>query len=53
MVKSKITDDGWEAELIIPYKTLAFKNGNTTWGLKLIRYIKRKSEISDLACNLT
>ena len=44
--KAKITDDGWEAELIIPYKTLAFKNGNSTWGLKLIRYIKRKSEIS-------
>jgi hypothetical protein len=44
--KAKITDDGWEAELIIPYKTLAFKSGNSTWGLKLIRYIKRKSEIS-------
>jgi hypothetical protein len=44
--KAKITEDGWEAELIIPYKTLAFKKGNSTWGLKLIRYIKRKSEIS-------
>jgi hypothetical protein len=44
--KAKITDDGWEGELIIPYKTLAFKKGNSTWGLKLIRYIKRKSEIS-------
>jgi hypothetical protein len=44
--KARITDDGWEGELIIPYKTLAFKNGNSTWGLKLIRYIKRKSEIS-------
>ena len=44
--KARITNDGWEAELIIPYKTLAFKNGNSTWGLKLIRYIKRKSEIS-------
>ena len=44
--KAKITDDGWEAELIIPYKTLAFKSGNSTWGLKLIRYIKRKSEVS-------
>jgi len=44
--KAKITSDGWEGELIIPYKTLAFKNGNSTWGLKLIRYIKRKSEIS-------
>ena len=44
--KAKITSDGWEGELKIPYKTLAFKNGNNTWGLKLIRYIKRKSEVS-------
>ncbi len=44
--KAKITQDGWEAELTIPYKTLAFRKGNTTWGLKLIRYIKRKSEVS-------
>ncbi|HEY5471360.1 MAG TPA: DUF5916 domain-containing protein [Bacteroidales bacterium] len=44
--KAKITDDGWEGELIIPFKTLAFKKGNSTWGLKLIRYIKRKSETS-------
>lgn len=44
--KAEITKDGWEGELIIPYKTLSFKNGNNTWGLKLIRYIKRKSEIS-------
>ncbi len=44
--KAKITEDGWEGELMIPYKTLAFKNGNSTWGLKLIRYIKRKSEIA-------
>jgi hypothetical protein len=40
--KAKITENGWEGELII--KTLAFKKGNSTWGLKLIRYIKRKSE---------
>lgn len=42
--KAKITNDGWEGELIIPFKTLAFKKGESTWGLKLIRYIKRKSE---------
>jgi hypothetical protein len=42
--KAKITENGWEGELIIPFKTLAFKKGNSTWGLKLIRYIKRKSE---------
>ena len=42
--KAKITENGWEGELIIPFKTLGFKKGNSTWGLKLIRYIKRKSE---------
>jgi len=44
--KAKITESGWEGELIIPFKTLGFKKGNSTWGLKLIRYIKRKSEAS-------
>ena len=42
--KARITEDGWEAEMIIPFKTMGFKKGNTTWGMKLIRYIKRKSE---------
>jgi hypothetical protein len=42
--KAKITGYGWEGELIIPFKTLGFRKGNSTWGLKLIRYIKRKSE---------
>ena len=42
--KAKITENGWEGELIIPFKTLGFKKDNSTWGLKLIRYIKRKSE---------
>jgi hypothetical protein len=44
--KAKITMNGWEGEMIIPFKTLGFKKGNGTWGLKLIRYIKRKSESS-------
>jgi hypothetical protein len=44
--KAKITQNGWEGEMIIPFKTLGFKKGNSTWGLKLIRYIKRKSESS-------
>jgi hypothetical protein len=44
--KARITDAGWEAELIIPFKTMGFKKGNETWGLKLIRYVKRKSEMS-------
>ena len=44
--KAKITENGWEGEMIIPFKTLGFNKENTTWGLKLIRYIKRKSESS-------
>ncbi len=42
--KAKITDEGWEGELIIPFKTMGFLPGNDTWGLKIIRNIKRKSE---------
>jgi uncharacterized protein DUF5916 len=44
--KSQITNDGWSSEIIIPFKTLGFKKGNDTWGLKLIRHIKSKSESS-------
>jgi hypothetical protein len=44
--KARITENGWEGELIIPFKTMGFKKGSDTWGLKVIRYIKRKSEMS-------
>jgi hypothetical protein len=42
--KAKITATGWDSELIIPFKTLGFTKGSSTWGLKLIRHIRRKSE---------
>jgi len=44
--KAKITDRGWEAELIIPFKTMGYKKGSDTWGLKVIRHIRRKAESS-------
>jgi len=44
--KARITDKGWESELIIPFRTMGFIKGSDTWGLKLIRHIKRKSESS-------
>ncbi|MCF8379820.1 MAG: carbohydrate binding family 9 domain-containing protein [Bacteroidales bacterium] len=44
--KAKIHDNGWDAEIIIPFKTLGFKEGESSWGLKLIRHIKIKSESS-------
>jgi len=44
--KARITDKGWEGELIIPFKTLGFRKNSEMWGLKLIRHIRRKSESS-------
>jgi hypothetical protein len=44
--KARIVSDGWEAELDIPFKTIGYKKGQETWGLKVIRHIKRKAESS-------
>lgn len=44
--RARITDQGWEGEMIIPFKTMGFKKGSDTWGLKCIRHIRRKSESS-------
>lgn len=44
--KARITADGWEGEFIIPFKTMGYDKNSDTWGLKCIRYIKRKSEAS-------
>jgi hypothetical protein len=42
---ARITDDGWIAEIEIPFKTLRFKPGQTVWGFNIERQIKpaRKS----------
>ncbi len=42
--KASIHDEGWDVEMAIPFKTMGFKKGNTTWGLKLIRYYMRNEE---------
>ncbi len=40
--KTKITDDGWVAELRIPYSALRFpENGGGTWGMNMFRNIRR------------
>lgn len=44
--KARIHEKGWDAELSIPFKTLSFKKGQTTWGLKVIRNIRRTLEAS-------
>jgi hypothetical protein len=44
--KARIVSDGWEAEMAIPFKTLGFDKYNPDWGIKFIRHIKRKLEMS-------
>jgi hypothetical protein len=44
--KSSINNEGWEAELAIPFKTIGFDPDKSVWGMKLIRNIKRKLEAS-------
>ncbi len=43
--KAKITDEGWEAEVAIPFKTLGFDKENRQWGLKILRHIVNKLEV--------
>jgi hypothetical protein len=42
--RSRIHVAGWDAEMAIPFKTLNFKPGQSEWGMKIIRHIKRKAE---------
>ena len=45
VVKSSITERGWEAEIAIPFKTLRYPTGtNKTWGFNIKRNIRRKNE---------
>ncbi len=49
-VRSKITEEGWQAEIAIPFKTLRFREGDRqVWGLNLTRKIRRKNEDSHWA----
>jgi hypothetical protein len=41
---ARITEDGWIAEIVIPFKTLRFKPGLKTWGFNVDRTIKRNDE---------
>ena len=43
-VKARRTDDGWVAELAIPFSTLRFDPAATAWGLNVRRLIRHKNE---------
>jgi hypothetical protein len=42
---SSIDDQGWSAELAIPFQTLAFDPSSGTWGFNINRWIKRRNEV--------
>lgn len=42
--RASIHEEGWDVEVAIPFKTLTFRPGQSTWGLKLIRHIVKRSE---------
>jgi hypothetical protein len=44
--RARIHDEGWDAEIAIPFRTLNFRPGESRWGLKLIRHIRRNLESS-------
>jgi uncharacterized protein DUF5916/cellulose/xylan binding protein with CBM9 domain len=44
-VAARLTEDGWVAEIAIPLTTLRFADaGPQTWGLNIMRNIRRKNE---------
>ena len=44
-VKTRQQEDGWTAELYIPFRILCFPaNGDGTWGFNVYRSVKRKNE---------
>ena len=42
--RARRTEEGWVAEIAIPFKSLRFKPGQTVWGLNVERQIKRLQE---------
>jgi len=45
MVRTQMTERGWEAEFAIPLKTLRYNPGQErTWGVNAVRNIRRKNE---------
>ena len=47
-LKTTIDDQGWSAEVVLPFKTLRFtKASSQVWGLNLLRRVRRKNEDSN------
>ncbi len=42
--KARVVQDGWVAEFAIPFKSLSYEKGDTTWGFDVGRRIYHKNE---------
>jgi hypothetical protein len=42
--RARITDEGWEAEIAMPFKSLGFDKNSKRWGLFMNRFIAKKRE---------
>ena len=45
-VRSQITARGWEAEMVIPFRTLRYRAGEGLWGVNIMRNLRRRNELS-------
>ncbi|MBI3933956.1 MAG: carbohydrate binding family 9 domain-containing protein, partial [Acidobacteria bacterium] len=47
VVQTRMVEDGWTAEIAIPFKTLKFRDSNVqNWGINFQRTVRRKNEDS-------
>ncbi|MGH7555213.1 MAG: carbohydrate binding family 9 domain-containing protein, partial [Longimicrobiales bacterium] len=42
--RARVVQDGWVAEFVIPFKSLSYEPGQTTWGFDVARRIFHKNE---------
>jgi hypothetical protein len=45
-VRTQINENGWTAEFEIPFKTIGFNPGLSTWGFNISRHVARNRETS-------
>lgn len=45
-VRTSVQEDGWSAEFEIPFKSLGFNTGATSWGFNISRHLGRNRETS-------
>ena len=44
--RARVTDQGWQVEVVVPFKTLAFREDGSTWGFNFERERKENNEQS-------